>query len=434
MADSWDDADFEEPVMPGAADEAEEQFKLRGMQQIGEEEDDWNMCGLLFPALLVDLSSIMAEAEGDPAGVRDAVLETLQHDWTGKTMALMEQGLCWHVPRCKSQQRRLEYEAAHPDSVLTTFEYPPEIDGLSTSHMFEILTRRTPSEACNLMKQEIANARRPLKWQSDMAIELEELAERESIFMEMQQDALRALEDARREKSDTLERMHASHANNPNKLSAQEVSSMLAHLDDLDARILEAESFVKESVTAEGGVASDSETRTLIDVFLDLIFDHHPNEPSTDVESWAERQASTAEKKRAMRRMWGSTFGRLPVASELTLKHAPPKAAPKSAANARPRMLVPPPPGAASSASLGRSRLRSTTETSLRSSSSSGDARTRTSRDLQPPSLADLEGSNVMALEMVRSPYVGLDDFLKLAEGEGGDEEKLASALGVCQL
>ena len=146
---------------------------------------------------------------------------------------------------------------------------------------------------------------------------------------------------------------------------------MLGHLDDLDEQVAEAEAVLEEAANVEGGAADDADEHTLIDLLLDAIFEFYPNEPSAAAAaptrgagpshpahpphrapSWLEQQLVKSERKTTLRRMWKSTFGRLPVASELALKHAPQR--PQQPAKRiggvdaahRPRMLVPPPPGA----------------------------------------------------------------------------------------
>ena len=64
--------------------------------------------------------------------------------------------------------------------------------------MWRLVQRPTPYEVCDALKAEVANARRPLRWQADMAEELEELAEREQRCMELREDARHALDDVKR--------------------------------------------------------------------------------------------------------------------------------------------------------------------------------------------------------------------------------------------
>ena len=357
--------------MPNVDEEAFRHRSEQGGASFDEPDEDPLAT---FPALIVDLAPLLAVHDvdvGDGAArqVREAVLITLQNEWTAKSGELMEHGLAWHVPRCMSTQRREEHEARLPNAMLSVFEYPVELDDRKTAAMWRLVQRPTPYEVCDALKAEVANARRPLRWQADMAEELEELAEREQRCMELREDARHALDDVKREREDALARMHAAHhdADAP-PLTPQQIHSMLGHLDDLDEQVAEAEAVLEEAVNVEGGAADDADERTLIDLLLDAIFEFYPNEPSAaagpsagpshpshpphHAPSWLEQQLVKSERKATLRRMWKSTFGRLPVASELALKHAPQR--PRQPAKRiggvdaahRPRMLVPPPPGA----------------------------------------------------------------------------------------
>ena len=269
--------------MPNVDEEAFRHRSEQGGASFDEPDEDPLAT---FPALIVDLAPLLAVHDvdvGDGAArqVREAVLITLQNEWTAKSGELMEHGLAWHVPRCMSTQRREEHEARLPNAMLSVFEYPVELDDRKTAAMWRLVQRPTPYEVCDALKAEVANARRPLRWQADMAEELEELAEREQRCMELREDARHALDDVKREREDALARMHAAHHNaDAPPLTPQQIHSMLGHLDDLDEQVAEAEAVLEEAVNVEGGAADDADERTLIDLLLDAIFEFYPNEPS----------------------------------------------------------------------------------------------------------------------------------------------------------
>ena len=349
---SWDDDAAPEPSLAApAADQGEdssddeEPFVAHGAGSRLEDVDPIES----FPALLVDLAPLALELPG-ASTVREAVLEQLAHDCMGKSAALMEQGFCWHVPRSESASRREVHQAANPEALMSVFQYPAESEGIKTFAMWRAVKRLTPWEPCNVFKEAVAEARRPLKWMADMAIELEDLAEREANLLNIREDARRFLEDALHEREATLEKMHLSHYETSEPLTHQDISNMLAHVDALDQRVADAEHYVEDAEGAEGGAAADGE-RSLIDILLDVVYQHHPMEPLPPGESWVVQQATIAEKKQSLRRRWQVFFGRLPVASDLTLKHAPPSnqgsapASPQNSGKGRPRLRVPPPPG-----------------------------------------------------------------------------------------
>jgi len=111
-------------------------------------------------------------------------------------------------------------------------------------------------------------------------------------------------------------------------------------------------------LAAEGGgwaeemeeEADEDSTLSSLDLILDLLFQR----------CTLHELQGVAEKKRSLRRMWKSTFGRLPPASDVALKHAPgrPATARTSAADRpvpppefRGRLRVPPPPSTGQGAS-----------------------------------------------------------------------------------
>jgi hypothetical protein len=80
------------------------------------------------------------------------------------------------------------YEAAHPDAVLTVVHYPSVVNGVRTVDLVEALARPTPWEVCDELKALISQARRTLKWQADLAAEVEDLAEREATWLDAMEE------------------------------------------------------------------------------------------------------------------------------------------------------------------------------------------------------------------------------------------------------
>ena len=294
-----------------------------------------------LPVLLVDLAALSADQPGaNNAAVREQVLERLQADWTANSSELMAAGMCWHAPRAEADERRLAYEAAHPEAALTAIGYPRMVDGVPVTVLAETVMRSTPWEIVDEIKKYIARARRPLKWQADLAVELEEIAEGEAAWSERIADSNRALEAAVTARECTLARMHASHHASNVPLTGNEVTSMLAHLDELSVNVRAAEAACKEAAESDPDGAAPPGEASIVEVILDLVFQQYPR---PDTMSFTEHVTEVAQIKHDLTRMWRSTFGRLPVASNLILKHAPARPPPP---RGRPRMLVPAPPGA----------------------------------------------------------------------------------------
>ena len=174
MAASWDDADFS--LAPLSLEPEEEAFVAPKAPEIDEEQqiDDDR------PALLLDLAMLAAqEQQVDAHLLREQVLTTLRANWTTKSGELMAAGMCWHVPAREADERRVAYEASHPGATVTVIHYPTEVDGTPTSTLVDNVLRHTPWEVLDTLKDHVAKARRPLKWQADFCVELEELAEQD---------------------------------------------------------------------------------------------------------------------------------------------------------------------------------------------------------------------------------------------------------------
>ena len=388
---SWDDADFELSPLPAADEEA---FIHAPMTQEDEGGDDLIDEGS-FPVLIVNLAPLAAADDmlrGEFGAVRQVVLSALERDWTAKVSELMAAGMCWHAPRRESSTWREDYERAHPGSMLSVIEYPSHVEKVRTASLWRAVTRSTPWEVVDLLKAHIARCRRPLKFQADLAIELEELAEKEARTAEACDAARAQLRAASSEREAALAAMHAKHAAQaPGVPDAAEdvsdaaaalgdMSRMVAELDSLDVQLKEkvAEAEAVEAEAAEGAAPESGEVPSLLDVILDVIFKQYDDDPSAEAKleppppplgahqtpgappavdaqaswsaSWSVHAVAVSTRKRELVRTWQSTFGRLPAASDMVLKHAPQGATrashmlpPKEQKVGRPRMLVPPP-------------------------------------------------------------------------------------------
>ena len=362
------------------------------------------------PVLMINLSALRQPEEAmDYTMVREKVLGRLEASWSANLAELMATGVCWPEAANESTQRRQAYEEAHPGVVLTVVHYPRVVDGVPIEVLLDVVHRPTPWEVCDEIKRHIALAHRPLKWQADVSFELEEVAEREATWSDEVAQLTHERDKAIALKEQSIAAMQKSHDALETPLTPAEVTSMLAHIDELDRHIRDAERERTEAQLQPGGVEDEETESSLVEVVLDMIFeqcaapaalahalasctrsspcapaalarprhslantaksslwrdrtrgactctscicDHaiHPllaryplPEGLTKPEHWMQ----LAHTKRELRRMWRSTFGRLPAASSLALKHAPKRPASKGTENIRPRMLVPGPPGA----------------------------------------------------------------------------------------
>ena len=415
----WDEDNFE--LAPLAPREDEDAFVAPTV--FGDATEDAADDRLEPPALLIDLAAlsltpdaarIAAAGEAPPpfdeghAAIRERMLERLHTDWYANLAELMAAGVCWHVPRRESHVLREVYEAAHPDAVLTVVHYPSVVNGVRTVDLVEALARPTPWEVCDELKALISQARRTLKWQADLAAEVEELAEREATWLDAMEELRREREAAIDAKERALAQLHAERRReDAPALTPQEVTRALTWLDELDVEIEAAEHAIREMAADAGGIFEPSESgaaatpeaeassqassrdapmtapmpslqpppqkppfetrqtppsppspqqhpqeqqqqqqqqRSLLDIILDVLYEQFPQEESL---SWVENAVKVVQTKAELRRMWRSTFGRLPAASALALKHAPPRPPlPARAPGERPRMIVPGPPGA----------------------------------------------------------------------------------------
>jgi hypothetical protein len=286
---SWEDDNFELPPLPAADEETYRPLSSEGAASgppttAPTDEQD-------FPALLIDLAPLAAEYPTyECSEVREAVLSTLRQDWTAKLGELMTAGLCWPVPRSIAHERRVVHEEARPEAMLSVFEYPAEVDGVSCAVLWRVVTRPTPWEVVDAFKRAVAEARRPLKWQADLCIELEELAEREEECREARMAATSEVEAIQEERAAMLASMHASREGG---LADLDIHSMVAALDQLDDQLQVAAGECQAAVSAGGGACAESDW-SLIDVLLELVFECQ-GEPPGAVVSWTQQMVRIAD-------------------------------------------------------------------------------------------------------------------------------------------
>lgn len=326
---AWDSDGFEPPVL---AKDDEELFVHPTTSAAEPPLTDYDDELDTLPVLVVNLAPL-AEADdrlkGEYALVRQCVLTTLEQDWSEKSAELMANGMCWHAPRCSSAAFRESYEAAHPGSVLSVIEYPEHLDEVRPAALWQAVMRSTPWEVVDALKEHIGRSRRTLKFQADLCVELEELAETEQRHVDACADAKALLAGAVRRKERALGAMHDAHApaaggtaaavdgpvdvadatsgGAPSSPAAvvtlDRVHSLVAQLDDLDAEIEErrveladAEAAAAEcrapepplSPAADGVVAACASAGapapaayepSLLDVLLQVIFAQYDSDP-----------------------------------------------------------------------------------------------------------------------------------------------------------
>ena len=355
--DDWEADTFELAPLPDAAAEEEAFVGPASSADIGGTDDhhrdydeaadyDYDDASAAaadtFPAMIVDLAAFRADhPEASIAELRRATLETLASDWTDKSAELMAAACAWHVPRATSADHRATYEAAHPSATLSVFEYPSTIASVPVLALWQTVTRPTPWEVVDRIKRHLAQARRPLKWQADIALEIEKVAAHEDEEHE-----------ARRERKD------GENAPDEDEDDEAEDGSDVAGGGGGGSGGSAAAAFGCQPSRAAGG-GGRRRRPSLVDVVLDMVFQHYPNEPPPPGGSgWTERAVEAAAMKHDLRRMWRSTFGRLPPASDMVLKHASASGAGRGknattrgrqvVRRGQPRMLVPGPPPAMS--------------------------------------------------------------------------------------
>ena len=151
---SWEDGDFEVPVI---ADDPEEAFAPPRAEE--EEVPDFSFDR---PVLLLDVAGLAAQL-GDLgpesySKVRAHVLSTLESDFARRSGELLASGLCWHSMQSCATQDREEREASRPGSFLTVFEYPDEVEGASVEALWDAIIRPTEWECLDEVRHCLARA------------------------------------------------------------------------------------------------------------------------------------------------------------------------------------------------------------------------------------------------------------------------------------
>ena len=245
--DAWDDESF--ALTPLSIEEEEDKFVAPKHQLTGDDAVEYAYADEdRPPALLVDLTALAAEQQQtDVATLREQVMATLHANWNTKSGELMAAGVCWHVPERETEERRLAHEASQPGAVLTVIHYPSQVDGVRTGDLVRSVMRPTPWEVADAIKTHVAQSRRPLKWQADLCVEVEELAEQEASWGEQRAERRDALANLLAERQRTHDMLHA--AKDPATDSA---ATMLGRLFELDAEIAAAKRAEEEAAEEEG--------------------------------------------------------------------------------------------------------------------------------------------------------------------------------------
>ena len=143
----------------------------------------------------------------------------------------------------------------------------------------EALAQPTPWEVCDEVKASIATAVRPLRWQADMAEEVEELAEAEAQWAERQAESKRELEARATERDEARARMEAQCADGFDDLSPELAATMLTELQLLSERVRDAQhacASAAREANERGDSAADEGEQSLVDILLDVIFAQQP--------------------------------------------------------------------------------------------------------------------------------------------------------------
>ena len=110
-------------------------------------------------------------------------------------------------------------------------------------------------------------------------------------------------------------------------------------LQNLDSHLVEA-TVALELIQEEGGPDAPEGEASGVDLLVGMIFQRLPRRAGV---SGADDLLWRSTTQRDLRRMWLGTFGRLPVASGLALKHRIGSSIQQTSPGRPPRMLVPPP-------------------------------------------------------------------------------------------
>ena len=221
-----------------------------------------------------------------------------------------------------------------PEGVFTVVEYPREINGVSVSALWDTVMRRTPYEASTPPRTAWRRARsrcrrRPICASSSRR---SPTVRPSSPRGAAAAGRLRSLKSERERTVERVARQHEGRSNG-SPLSAKAAASVQSMLDSLDGHLAEAADELEQAI-ADGGADAPEGARSAVDLLLDLVFEAAPRP------LWAapaEFAVEMAQRQGELRRMWASTFGRLPAASSArsrTRRARPPSAAAPAARRA----------------------------------------------------------------------------------------------------
>ena len=348
LSTAWDDEDFElgslEQALP--AEEEEEDFALPAAPVDSQEPGKGGPVEADRPVLLLNLSGMAKQLGQDDSSVselRSQVIDALSASFLVKSAELLVSGLCWHSVnwRCaEDQQERLE--ELEPGSVMTVIPYPEFIDGVPVDALWAGVCRPTAWEVIDLMKNFVANSHRDLRWKADVCNELETMAEREMCLLESRQASSSKVASITSERQRVLDAIDAAEEAcgcGGGEVPEKVLRSMMAMLQNLDSHLAEA-TVAHELLLEEGGPEAAEGEASGVDLLVGMIFQRLPKRAGV---SGADDLLWRSTTQRDLRRMWLGTFGRLPVASGLALKHRIGSGIQQKLPGQRPRMLVPPP-------------------------------------------------------------------------------------------
>jgi len=241
------------------------------------------------PVLIVELSEAARQLGADDidlSSLRDQLQQALYGSFISRSAELFGSGYCRHSTRERCNDERDALEEAKPDAVFTVIPYPFEAEGISIHALWAAVREPSGWEAVDEFKVLIADVSRDVRWKSEMCVELEALAAKE-----------------------------------------QEASFEQSMTED------DAMPFGDD---AEEAVSERSPS--VIDLLLDMLLRDLARPAATTL---ADHVHEVAERRDFLRRMWLMTFGRLPPASGLALKHMPRPDIQPVRSNGPSRMLVP---------------------------------------------------------------------------------------------
>ena len=332
--DAWDDDAFTLPVLTpddAPADE-EEPYVAPRTHTEWVEEDDGAGAGGELPVLLLSLSEMARQLGQGEAGIstlREQVLEALEADFSKRSAELLASGICWHSVRWRAAADRAEREAELGEgSTITVINYPPSIDGVSTDQLWMRVRQATAWEVVDQLKEHIMDANRDLLWKVKVCNEVEEMAEREMTLWERRRGSASKVESLESERLRTLHAIRAAQESCGGEHNVPEpcMRSMTFLLHNLEAHLGEATAEHARALEEGGDEAAEGEP-SAVDLLLGMIFQSQAPVLRSRADADAYTRASPdslawrTTTTRDLRRMWHSTFGRLPAASKLALKH-----------------------------------------------------------------------------------------------------------------